>query len=120
MLVKPRDSGAKESMVGVGEGDEGAGGGAEAMGAVTLIVGVGDAVAPPTDFPQGAVRLVVVWDLVIALETVRKYTYLPLTLLTHNWAIWWSLGHMDGWDSGGGRGGRACAKEVGLEASANC
>ena len=120
MLVEPCNGGAKESMVGVRERDNTAGGSAKAMGVVALVMGVGDTVAPPTDFPQGAVCLIVVWDLVIALETVGECTYLPLMFLAHNWAVRWSLGCMDGWDSGGRGCSRACAKEMGLEVGANC
>ena len=89
-------------------------------------------VAPPTDDPEWAILLHMIWLCIVAFEAVWEGSALAFGAsdLAHFQAVFsfylfpsfisGSLSCKDVWDKGGRGGGRMCVEEVWLEPSADC
>ena len=97
------------TIMGVPGGDDAAGGGTGEVGFGAVVVGVLGVEAPAAGLPEGALRLTMVWLVLVALETVGEAGFTSASLPQDNtrlegvfsrFHIWWTLGSEDAGDSG--------------------
>ena len=120
--------GATMTIMGVPGGDDAAGGGTGEMGLGAVVVGVLGVKAPAASLPEGALRLAMVWLVLIALEAIREAgftsTSLPQDDATSEGVfsglyVGRALGGKDAGNSSWWWCGRMVAAEVRDEASAD-
>jgi hypothetical protein len=107
--------------MGVPGGDDTAGGGTGEVGLGAVVVGVLGVKTPAASLPEGALRLTMVWLVLVALETVGEAGFTSASLSEDDAAservfsrfhIRWTLGSEDARDAGWRRCGRAVSVKM--------